>query len=108
MFALRLCHHHLQVRQETMATAVPRQDLPPAGGYEPIRYKRYLPARGPSGYVFFLAGAAAIIYGLYKVGEGNYRNWCVAPFVPTNWNNGRAQLIPSRPCMPLYKRPQAH
>jgi len=62
-----------------MATAVPRQDLPPAGGYEPIRYKRHLPARGPPGYVFFLAGAAAIIYGLYKVGEGNHKNWSVAP-----------------------------
>jgi NADH dehydrogenase (ubiquinone) 1 alpha subcomplex subunit 13 len=55
--------------------ALPTQDLPPVGGFEAIRYKRNLPARGPPGYIFFLVGAAAIAYGLYKVGDGNQKNW---------------------------------
>ena len=60
-----------------MAATVPTQDLPPAGGFEPIRYKRNLPQRGPPGFIFFLVGGTAIIYGLYKVGEGNHKNWYV-------------------------------
>ena len=55
----------------------PTQDLPPAGGFAPIRYKRNLPQRGPPGFLYFLVGTAAIAYGMYKVGEGNHKNWCV-------------------------------
>ena len=62
-----------------MATAVPRQDLPPTGGFAPIRYKRNLPKRGPPGFFYFLGGSLAIIFGLYKVGDGNHKNWCVRP-----------------------------
>ncbi|KAJ9647356.1 hypothetical protein H2201_008749 [Coniosporium apollinis] len=46
------------------------QDMPPTGGYEPVQYKRNLPARGfrPSVY---LAGVVALMtYGFYKVGKG--------------------------------------
>ncbi|KAI9723605.1 MAG: hypothetical protein M1812_000905 [Candelaria pacifica] len=46
------------------------QDLPPAGGYEPIQYKRNIPARGfrPSSYL--LAVGVIMTYGFYKVGKG--------------------------------------
>ncbi|MCJ1432585.1 hypothetical protein MMC27_001942 [Xylographa pallens] len=46
------------------------QDLPPTGGYEPIQYKRNLPARGfrPSYYLFAMGGIMA--FGFYKVGKG--------------------------------------
>ncbi|KAM0794443.1 GRIM-19 [Usnea florida] len=47
------------------------QDLPPSGGYEPIQYKRNIPARGfrPSYYLF--AMAVICTYGLYKTGQAN-------------------------------------
>ncbi|KAK0517522.1 hypothetical protein JMJ35_000677 [Cladonia borealis] len=46
------------------------QDLPPTGGYEPVQYKRNLPARGfrPSYYLF--AVATIMTYGMYKAGQG--------------------------------------
>ncbi|KAI4255903.1 MAG: hypothetical protein L6R42_006505 [Xanthoria sp. 1 TBL-2021] len=46
------------------------QDLPPQGGYEPVQYKRNLPARGfrPGSY---LLGMFAIMgYGWYKYIKG--------------------------------------
>ncbi|CAO1634746.1 unnamed protein product [Sympodiomycopsis kandeliae] len=47
------------------------QDLPPKGGYEPIRYRRNIPTKGPSG-VAILGGVFAICaYGFWKVGQGN-------------------------------------
>ncbi|KAL9033786.1 MAG: hypothetical protein Q9180_005764 [Flavoplaca navasiana] len=46
------------------------QDLPPQGGYEPVQYKRNLPARGfRPGY--YLLGMFAIMgYGWYKYIKG--------------------------------------
>lgn len=47
------------------------QDLPPAEGYREIKYRRYLPQRGPSGLVI-LAGVTAIsAFGFYRVSQGN-------------------------------------
>ncbi|KAG2207219.1 GRIM-19 [Mucor mucedo] len=47
------------------------QDLPPAEGYREIKYRRYLPQRGPSGLVI-LAGVTAIsAFGFYRVFQGN-------------------------------------
>ncbi|KAH6677218.1 GRIM-19 protein-domain-containing protein [Halenospora varia] len=46
------------------------QDLPPAGGYGAVQYKRNLPARGFRPAVL-LAGMLGICsYGFYKVGKG--------------------------------------
>ncbi|KAH8819681.1 GRIM-19 protein-domain-containing protein [Xylogone sp. PMI_703] len=46
------------------------QDLPPIGGYDPVQYKRNLPARGFRPAVL-LAGVAGIMtYGFYKIGKG--------------------------------------
>jgi NADH dehydrogenase (ubiquinone) 1 alpha subcomplex subunit 13 len=43
------------------------QDLPPQGGFpETVKYQRYLPQRGPSGAVIFLAVAGIMGYGWYK------------------------------------------
>ncbi|PWN24384.1 GRIM-19 [Jaminaea rosea] len=47
------------------------QDLPPQGGYQPIRYKRNLPARGPGGLAIFGGVLAICTYGFYKVATGN-------------------------------------
>lgn len=47
------------------------QDLPPAEGFSEVKYRRYLPKRGPSGLVI-LAGVTAIsAFGFYKVFQGN-------------------------------------
>ena len=65
------------------------QDLPPAGGYEPVQYKvptylpkshqltnrpsprqRNLPARGFRPSYYLLAVGVIMSYGFYKVGKG--------------------------------------
>ncbi|KDQ08858.1 hypothetical protein BOTBODRAFT_69525 [Botryobasidium botryosum FD-172 SS1] len=45
--------------------------MPPAGGFEAIRYKRNLPARGPGGAAILLGVTAVCGYGFYKLGLGN-------------------------------------
>ncbi|KAG1055606.1 hypothetical protein G6F43_002442 [Rhizopus delemar] len=51
--------------------ATPTQDMPPQGGFPEVRYRRYLPKRGPSGLVILSGIAAISAYGFYKVAEGN-------------------------------------
>ncbi|KAF2835878.1 NADH dehydrogenase-like protein 1 alpha subcomplex subunit 13 [Patellaria atrata CBS 101060] len=46
------------------------QDMPPVGGYEPIQYKRNLPARGFRPAYYLLAVAGIMTYGFYKYGKG--------------------------------------
>merc|ERR1712093_907550 len=46
------------------------QDLPPTGGYEPVQYKRNLPARGFRPSVMLVAMAGVMTFGFYKVGKG--------------------------------------
>ncbi|CAD6571768.1 MAG: hypothetical protein ASARMPREDX12_004683 [Alectoria sarmentosa] len=46
------------------------QDLPPTGGYEPVQYKRNLPARGFRPSYYLLAMGVICTYGLYKTGKG--------------------------------------
>ncbi|KAF8138359.1 B16.6 subunit of GRIM-19, NADH:ubiquinone oxidoreductase [Boletus edulis] len=48
-----------------------RQDMPPPGGFEAVRYKRNLPFRGPSGLAILGAVTAVCAYGFYRVGKGN-------------------------------------
>lgn len=45
--------------------------MPPAGGFEAVKYKRNLPLRGPSGIVILGAVTAVCAYGFYRVGMGN-------------------------------------
>jgi hypothetical protein len=47
------------------------RDMPPAGGFEAIKYKRNLPFRGP-GSLVILGGVTGICaYGFYRLGKGN-------------------------------------
>ncbi|KAJ3975247.1 GRIM-19 [Lentinula raphanica] len=47
-----------------------RQDMPPPGGFEAVKYKRNLPFRGP-GALVILGGVAAIsAFGFYRYGQG--------------------------------------
>ncbi|KAI0796938.1 B16.6 subunit of GRIM-19, NADH:ubiquinone oxidoreductase [Abortiporus biennis] len=48
-----------------------RQDMPPAGGFEAVKYKRNLPFRGPSGLVILGGVTAVCAYGFYRLGKGN-------------------------------------
>jgi NADH dehydrogenase (ubiquinone) 1 alpha subcomplex subunit 13 len=47
------------------------RDMPPAGGFEALRYKRNLPLRGPSGLAILGGVTALCAYGFYRVGMGN-------------------------------------
>ncbi|KAF9263720.1 GRIM-19 [Marasmius fiardii PR-910] len=47
-----------------------RQDMPPPGGFEPIKYKRNLPFRGPGGWVIIGGVAAVSAFGFYRYGQG--------------------------------------
>ncbi|OZJ04315.1 hypothetical protein BZG36_03172 [Bifiguratus adelaidae] len=47
------------------------QDLPPAGGFSEVRYRRNIPRRGPSGLVIFTGMAAICAFGFWRVAEGN-------------------------------------
>ncbi|KAI4127618.1 MAG: hypothetical protein LQ338_003113 [Usnochroma carphineum] len=46
------------------------QDLPPVEGYEPVQYKRNLPARGFRPSYYLLAMGLVMTYGFYKYGKG--------------------------------------
>ncbi|KAI8384635.1 GRIM-19 [Radiomyces spectabilis] len=82
------------------------QDLPPAGGYPEVRYKRYLPKRGPSGLVILSAITALSVYGFYKVAQGNLERrelkreklWSRIHLVP---------LLTAESDRDLYRRTQA-
>ncbi|KAL2917568.1 hypothetical protein HK105_202853 [Polyrhizophydium stewartii] len=51
------------------------QDLPPAGGFpETVHYKRYLPARGPSGAVMILGVLGIMVYGWNSLAKANAEN----------------------------------
>lgn len=45
--------------------------MPPAGGFEAIKYKRNLPSRGPGAYAILGGVTAICAYGFYRVGKGN-------------------------------------
>ena len=47
------------------------RDMPPAGGFEAVKYKRNLPFRGPSGLVILAGVTAVCAYGFYRLGKGN-------------------------------------
>ncbi|KAI9618876.1 hypothetical protein H4Q26_012130 [Puccinia striiformis f. sp. tritici PST-130] len=48
-----------------------RKELPPVGGYEPIKFKRNLPIRGPSGSLIMSGVFVTCLYGFYRYGQGN-------------------------------------
>ncbi|KAM5193494.1 NADH dehydrogenase [ubiquinone] 1 alpha subcomplex subunit 13 [Mantella aurantiaca] len=54
-----------------MAASKVKQDMPPAGGYGPVDYKRNLPRRGFSGYAMFAIGLGTMIFGHWSIGWWN-------------------------------------
>ncbi|KAJ9144706.1 hypothetical protein NKR23_g5786 [Pleurostoma richardsiae] len=46
------------------------QDMPPAGGYEPVQYKRNLPTRGFRPATVLLGIGAIMAFGWYKLAKG--------------------------------------
>ncbi|ODA81359.1 hypothetical protein RJ55_04324 [Drechmeria coniospora] len=46
------------------------QDMPPKGGYEPVQYKRNLPAKGFRPGILLLGMGAVMGYGWYKLVHG--------------------------------------
>ncbi len=61
-----------------MTCVVVRRDMPPAGGFESIKYKRNLPTRGPGAYAILGGVTAICAYGFYRLGKGNLERRCVA------------------------------
>jgi len=51
-------------------TAIMPQDMPPAGGYEPVQYRRNLPARGFRPAYYLVAVAGIMTYGFWRLGKG--------------------------------------
>lgn len=47
------------------------RDMPPAGGFDAVKYKRNLPFRGPGGLVILGSVTAICTYGFYQLGKGN-------------------------------------
>lgn len=59
--------------------------MPPAGGFEAVKYKRNLPFRGP-GSLVILGGVTAICaYGFYRLGKGNLERRYDLSFPPGEW-----------------------
>ncbi|KIM46419.1 hypothetical protein M413DRAFT_441512 [Hebeloma cylindrosporum] len=48
-----------------------RQDMPPAGGFEALKYKRNLPLRGPGAYAIPGGVTAICAFGFWRLGKGN-------------------------------------
>ncbi|KIY69705.1 hypothetical protein CYLTODRAFT_488657 [Cylindrobasidium torrendii FP15055 ss-10] len=48
-----------------------RQDLPPAGGFAELKYKRNLPNKGPGSVVFLLGVGALSAFGFWRLGKSN-------------------------------------
>ena len=46
------------------------QDMPPTGGYEPVQYRRNLPARGFRPATYLVAIGVVVTYGFWRVGQG--------------------------------------
>ncbi|GAM83155.1 hypothetical protein ANO11243_011410 [Dothideomycetidae sp. 11243] len=46
------------------------QDMPPAEGYQPVQYRRNLPARGFKAGYYLIAVAGIMTYGFWRVGQG--------------------------------------
>merc|ERR1712115_62472 len=62
-------HDYLTLYTRDSAVAMP-QDMPPAGGYEPVQYRRNLPIKGFRPAYYLVAMGAVCTYGLWRYGQG--------------------------------------
>lgn len=54
--------------------AKPQQEMPPPGGFKPVKFTRGNPAsRGPPGWTLFVGCFLVTSFGYYKVGQHNQR-----------------------------------
>jgi len=49
----------------------PVQDMPPTGGYPELPWKSQNKSRGPSGLAIWGGMTLAMLFGFYRIGEGN-------------------------------------
>lgn len=56
---------------QTVCVTAYTRDLPPRGGFGPVRYKRNLPAKGPSGIALLATMVGLTTFGFYRVGQNN-------------------------------------
>ncbi|KAA1065212.1 hypothetical protein PGT21_032621 [Puccinia graminis f. sp. tritici] len=69
---LRLGNNKHSVCPASSRMSIPyKQELPPVGGYEPVKFKRNLPIRGPSGSLIIGGVFVTCLYGFYRYGQGN-------------------------------------
>ncbi|TYZ58187.1 hypothetical protein PybrP1_003842 [[Pythium] brassicae (nom. inval.)] len=67
------------------------QEMPPPGGFKPVKFSRGVPAvRGPPGWFMFLGTFALTSGGLYLVGQHNQQHRKVA----TEERERRIALLP--------------
>jgi hypothetical protein len=70
------------------------QDMPPTGGYEPVQYKRNLPARGFRPATYLLMVGAICTYGFWRVGQGIREQKYAHPIFPHPENKEPGKLHP--------------
>ena len=76
--------------------------MPPAGGFEAVKYKRNLPTRGPGAYAILGGVTAICAYGFYRLGKGNLEKQCVHP--PNSGHRLWGQLDEERVIIPPDQR----
>merc|ERR1712113_654450 len=62
-------HNYSPVHTRDLAAIMP-QDMPPAGGYDPVQYRRNLPIKGFRPAYYLVAMGAVCTYGLWRYGQG--------------------------------------
>ncbi|RMZ13992.1 hypothetical protein D0864_00304 [Hortaea werneckii] len=65
-----LDHDHYSPVHTRDLVAVMPQDMPPAGGYDPVQYRRNLPIKGFRPAYYLVAMGAVCTYGLWRYGQG--------------------------------------
>lgn len=65
---------------DVLARSAGTQDLPPIEGFPKFKYHRYIPARGPAGWLLFVAYGVYATYTFYKQRVGMDIKWCVIIF----------------------------
>ncbi|KAF5654769.1 NADH dehydrogenase [Fusarium sp. NRRL 25303] len=74
------------------------QDMPPRGGYEPVQYKRNLPAKGFRPGILLLGMGAVMGYGWYKlIGGMREAKYVITPSARTCIDNRKRRQSTNTP-----------